>query len=250
MLARPCAGRAFPVRPHTQGDARPACHARGRYFRDHHVDLPPPLLVSPTLVSRASLPGGALNAPRTCASHVAGLSTHQFRELFEREGSNVLRFLLRLTRNRSDADDLLQETFLTVWRKRDQFEGRGAVEGWLKRTAWRTYLNARTLRERRTRLAAIDEQERAMEASEPPADSGPEQRDAHAFLAAKIRAAVDELPEPAREAFVLFRFEGLTCAQIASLTDTPLKTVETRVARATKLLAERLRPFRDNVPLP
>lgn len=206
--------------------------------------------MSPTLVSRAALSGGAVNAPRISASHVAGLSTQQFRELFEREGSNVLRFLLRLTRNRSDADDLLQETFLTVWRKREQFEGRGAVEGWLKRTAWRTYLNARTLRERRARLAAL-EQPGASEPppAEQPADVALERRDALSFLSVKIRAAVDELPDSAREAFILFRFEGLTCAQIARLTDTPLKTVETRVARATKQLAERLRPFRDNAPL-
>lgn len=191
-----------------------------------------------------------MNAPRISASQVGGLSTHQFRELFEREGSNVLRFLLRLTRNRSDADDLLQETFLTVWRKREQFQGRGAVEGWLKRTAWRTYLNSRTLRERRARLALLDSERRSGAAAEQAADAALEKRDALAFMSQKIRSAIDELPEHAREAFILFRFEGLTCAQIASLTGTPLKTVETRVARATKQVAERLRPFRDNSPLP
>lgn len=206
--------------------------------------------MSPTLVSRAALPYGALSAPRISASHVAGLSSHQFRELFEREGSNVLRFLLRLTRNRSDADDLLQETFLTVWRKREQFEGRGAVEGWLKRTAWRTYLNSRTLRERRARLSLLDSERRDAAAQEEAADAALEQRDALAFMSQKIRGVIDELPEHSREAFILFRFEGLTCSQIAQLTDTPLKTVETRVARATKQVAERLRPYRDNSPLP
>lgn len=206
--------------------------------------------MSPVLLSRAVSPRGAVNAPRPNASAVSGLSSQQFRELFEREGSSVFRFLLRLTRNRTDADDLVQETFLTLWRKREQFEGRGAVEGWLKRTAWRTYLNSRTQRERRARLTLVEQSEPGAARVEPPADAGPEHRDALAFLSAKIQGAIDSLPDPAREAFILFRFEGLTCSQIASLTDTPLKTVETRVARATHHVAERLRPFRDNAPLP
>jgi len=181
---------------------------------------------------------------------VAGLSRQEFRELFEREGSNVFRFLVRLTRNASDADDLLQETFLTVWRKRDQFEGRGAVEGWLKRTAFRTYLNARTLRQRRARLTPVEAAPELADHVEAPVDTGAEQRDAMDFLSAKIRCAIDSLPEASREAFVLFRFDGLTCSEIARLTETPLKTVETRVSRATKFLADRLRPYRDNAPLP
>ena len=65
----------------------------------------------------------------------------------------------------------------------------------------------------------------------------------HAF-----RAAVDELPEGPREAFLMFRFEGLRVAKIAQISGAPLKTVETRIRRATLLLAERLGALRQHLP--
>jgi RNA polymerase sigma-70 factor (ECF subfamily) len=166
-----------------------------------------------------------------------------FRELFERERDVLFRFLYRLTRNASDADDLLQETFLTVWRKREQFDGRGAIQGWLKRTAFRTYLNARTRLERRAALAP----EATNGKLETP-ESELERRDSVEFLVGRVHDAIRELPDGARETFVLFRCEGLTCAEIAEVTETPLKTVETRLSRATRLLAERLRPYKGSVP--
>ena len=81
-----------------------------------------------------------------------GLSRPQFRALFEREKETVFRFLVRLCRHRADAEDLLQQTFLTVWRKRAQFEGRGSPAGYVRKTAYRQYLNARERKERRVRL--------------------------------------------------------------------------------------------------
>ena len=83
------------------------------------------------------------------------LTQHAFRELFERHRDDLFRFLYRLTRNATDADDLLQETFLIVWRKRAQFDSRGSLEGWLKRIAFRTYLNSRTRSDRRARLGPM-----------------------------------------------------------------------------------------------
>ena len=68
------------------------------------------------------------------------------------------------------------------------------------------------------------------------------------FLLQRVRDELGRLPDGAREAFVLFRYEGLTCAEISALTGAPLKTVESRVARATRQLAERLRPYRHLMP--
>ena len=49
------------------------------------------------------------------------------------------------------------------------------------------------------------------------------------------------LPDGAREAFILFRFEGHSCAEIAEITGTPKKTVESRLTRAVQILSERLK---------
>ena len=208
------------------------------------VGGPSPCPILAKMVSSAP-PGRARSSPPRPLPHVSTLDRAEFRTVFEAERQPLFRFLYRLTRNASDAEDLLQETFLAVWRKREQFEGRGSMSGYLKSTAWRLYLNAREREDRRRALAP-----RAAADGEPQATYEPELETSESagFLLERVRAEVTELPDGAREAFVLFRYEGLTCAQIAALTGEPLKTVESRVARATRQLAERLRPYRHLMP--
>jgi RNA polymerase sigma-70 factor (ECF subfamily) len=166
----------------------------------------------------------------------------EFRLLFDEQRDPLFRFLLRLTRNASDAEDLLQETFLTVWKKRELFEGRGTAAGFLRRTAYRLFLNQNELVTRRASLAPV-----AHGDHEPRANvTETERAETIGFLVQRVRAALDELPEPTRTAFVLFRYEGLSCAEVAATQGAPQKTVETRIARATQLLAEKLRAYRHH----
>jgi len=173
---------------------------------------------------------------------VKALERPEFRALFLEQRDPLFRFLLRLTRNASDAEDLLQETFLTVWRKRYLFEGRGSAAGFLRSTAYRLFLNHTELVTRRAALAPSRNGEHA----EDSVTSKPERAETIGFLVQRVQAALDELPEPTRTAFVLFRYEGLSCAEVAETQGAPLKTVETRIARATQLLAEKLRAYRHH----
>lgn len=175
------------------------------------------------------------------------LERPEFQSLFHEQRGPLFRFLCRLTRNASDAEDLLQETFLTAWRKREQYRGNGSAAGFLRRTAYRLFLNALQVRRRREDLAPRASS--GAPGSEPATieDDSRERHETLGFLAARVEEALRELPEPSRTAFVLFRYEGLTCAQVAEAMDAPLKTTETRLVRATQLLAERLRPFRHHV---
>ena len=173
---------------------------------------------------------------------MSALGRPEFRALFHEQRDPLFRFLLRLTRNASDAEDLLQETFLTAWRKRALYDGRGSAAGFLRRTAYRLFLNQAELGARRASLAPT--QGAASDAQEPQEER--EREETIGFLVHRVRRALDELPEPARTAFVLFRYEGLSCAEVAELQEAPLKTVETRIARATQLLAEKLRPYRGH----
>lgn len=175
---------------------------------------------------------------------MAGNGDRGFRETFHAHRDAVHAFLFRLTRHSADAEDLLQETFLAVWRSGGRFEGRGSALGYLRRTAFRLYLNEREKRRRRAALDAAKAPPGA-EPQSPPPDGEVARRDALAFLAARVEEALAALPDEPREAFVLFRFEGMTCAEIGEAMGVPAKTVETRVRRATGLLAERLRPYRD-----
>lgn len=172
------------------------------------------------------------------------LDVAQFRVLFEAECDRVQRFLMRLCGNSSDADDLAQETFLRIWRHRASFEGRGVAAAWLMKTAFRVYLSAREKRIRRHALGL----------ARPPVASASnghaaEERESRQHVVERVREAVDGLPDGPREAFLMFRLEGLSIAQVAEITDAPPKTVETRIRRAVSLLAERLGALRLHLPI-
>lgn len=169
------------------------------------------------------------------------------RFLFDEQRDSLFRFLYRLTRNASDADDLLQETFLMVWRKRDQFAGRGSAAGYLRTVAFRVFLNARQRSDRRAGLMAVSDREAEVV---PAADEELERSEALEFLFARANEAIARLSDEMREAFLLFRFEQLTCVEIAEVMNVPVKTIESRVRRATLLLAEKLRAYKDQLPTP
>jgi len=169
-----------------------------------------------------------------------GLTRHEFGDLFERQREPLYRFLYRLTGHRADAEDLLQEAFATVWRKRDLYDGRGSPDGFVRRTAYRLFLNSWKKTARRRDLAPPP-----FPPEPAPAAAGEvAEREARTFLMERVQEALDALPEPHRHAFVLFRFEGWTAREIAEATETPVKTVETRVRRATLALAESLDRYR------
>lgn len=165
----------------------------------------------------------------------------EFQALFVSERDKLFRMLMKLTGNAQDAEDLLQETFLTAWRKREQFDGRGAPEGFLRTTCLRLFLNARTRSSRRPPAQrAVDD-----ELTSPPRSRTLEAAEAREFLLQRVREELDQLTPEAREAFILFRFEGLSCGEIGARIGVPSKTVQTRLRRATLALAARLEPFRE-----
>ena len=191
------------------------------------------------------------------------LDEQTFRTLFHEQRQRTHRFLSRLTRSETEADDLLQETFLTLWRKRERFEGRGALEGFLRKTAYHVFLNHRERCRRRERLArngmpvgmgngvateagpAGSGELQPVAGAEPPAETPLERAESAGALRSALERALAQLPELPRQVFVLYRFEEMSIAEIAELTEAPRKTVETRLRRATQLLAEKLRPWMD-----
>ena len=166
----------------------------------------------------------------------------EFRRLFDSHRDAVFRILYRLAGNRHDAEDLLQETFTRLWHKRDQFRGDGSLEGYLRRIAFRTYLNARPRLVRGRAPRSMNEVE-PMDPRDNPADRA-SREDLQRYLLRRVRAVVDELPESWRQPFLLFRFEGLSCREIAGVMSISTKAVELRVSKALKRVAERLKDLR------
>lgn len=133
------------------------------------------------------------------------------------------------------AEDLSQEVFFELWRKRGQLQVNISLKAYLRRAAVNRALNF--IRDRKIRLT--DE-------NPYPADSG----QVHAGqkmevdeLQQHIDAAIDGLPERCRIVFVLSRFEDMSYNEIAGALDISVKTVENQISKALKQLRETLAPF-------
>jgi RNA polymerase sigma-70 factor (ECF subfamily) len=171
------------------------------------------------------------------------LTEDRFREIFADSREAVHRFAWRLTGHAQDAEDLTQETFVTFWRKRDQYRGEGSLIGYLRRIAFRAYLNRRERLSVRRPPGPLD----AVAEPSAPADPIAERRDLRRFLRGKIEEALLGLADGVRETFLLFRYEGLKIAEVAEITGAPVKTVESRLKRAHEAVAAKLRPYRDQL---
>jgi len=172
-------------------------------------------------------------------TRIAAGDGEAMQELFLLERSSMHRLFLGLTHRAGVADDLVQGTFLNVWRYRSGFRGRGSAAGYLYRIAinqWRA-IRSKDVRRRDAWRELLtgwtessgDDASTALERSEG---------------VTRIHAAIDALPAEQREVFLLHREQGMSCPEIARVTETNLKTVESRLRLALKKLTARLEAAR------
>jgi len=163
--------------------------------------------------------------------------------LYDRYSARLLGLAQRILGDTGEAEEVLQEVFLHVWKAAATFDAsRGPVLAWLL-VATRSRSIDR-LRSRRPRWSAG-----ARSLEEAPETASREDIEADAAgreWEAKCRAAIAELPEEQRRALELAYFEGLTHQEIAQRTATPLGTVKTRVRLGLMKLRERIAPYRKS----
>ena len=154
-----------------------------------------------------------------------------FEELYHTQGRPVYRFLLALTGDEGQAEELLQETFYQAFLHIDRFEGRSSLYTWLcciGKNAW--------LREcrRRSRYADTPYEELKLEAPAPT----PEEAMLRREQAQRLRRAVLELEDPQREVFILHAYGGLKLKEIAALHQKSESWARVTYFRARKTIQE------------
>lgn len=163
---------------------------------------------------------------------VANGDSAAFAAVYDKHGGILFGVLLRILRSRTDAEDVLQETFLQIWQRASNFDAsRGRALSWLVLLARSRALDRLRSRGTRDRVTQEMTVEPGGSASEPSAAPAPNE-DAHI-----VRRALSEIPESQREALELAYFEGLSQAEIAARLGKPLGTVKTH----TRLGLMRLR---------
>ena len=155
-------------------------------------------------------------------------------QLFARHHVRLYRFVLRLVRDESLAEDLISEVFLDVWRQADRFERRSSVATWL--LAIGRYKALSALR-KKPQHAADDEQTAAIP---DPADT-PEQAMQKTDKAEILRACLDGLSVEHREIVDLVYYHEKSVEEVAEIVGIPANTVKTRMFYARKRLSELLK---------
>jgi RNA polymerase sigma-70 factor, ECF subfamily len=147
---------------------------------------------------------------------------------------------LRLTRNPTDAEDLVQDTFVKALRFSDRFRPGTNLKAWLYTILINTWRN----RQRDATRAPLDVDssrvEEAADSSGFAAMESPEQILLRGTLRDDLQAALDALPEAFREAVWLRDVDEFTYAEIAEMLGIPIGTVMSRISRGRRLLFERL----------
>ena len=144
----------------------------------------------------------------------------------------VFSVCLRILGDRERALDATQDTFLSVFRKAAQFQGRSALGTWIYRIAVNTCYDHIRRAQRRPTQPIPDH----VDPSDPSAEAAVES----AALRPEIQSALALIPADFRDAVVLSDLEGLTMPEAAEVLGVPIGTVKSRVFRGRRLLAEHL----------
>jgi RNA polymerase sigma-70 factor (ECF subfamily) len=149
----------------------------------------------------------------------------------------------RLTRNASDAEDLVQETFLRAYRGFHQFEAGTNLKAWLYRILTNTFINSYRKKQREPQTDSLDDVEdwylyskMAGQGAEPSAETSV----IESLPDEDVQDALSSLPEQFRIAVLLADVEGFSYKEIAEITGVPIGTVMSRLHRGRKALEKRL----------
>ncbi|HWL49907.1 MAG TPA: sigma-70 family RNA polymerase sigma factor [Acidimicrobiia bacterium] len=169
---------------------------------------------------------------------------------FEQDAMQYARQLysaaMRMTRNPSDAEDLVQETFLKAYRAYHTFEEGTNLKAWLYRILTNTYINKYrkdTRRPSEVDLGSVEDlylyrnigSEESAEAARTTED-----RVLDGLVESDIKKAVEDLPENFRLPVLLADLEGFSYKEIADILDIPIGTVMSRLHRGRKAMQKSL----------
>ena len=157
----------------------------------------------------------------------------KLRDVYEEHGAFVCRSLRYLGVREADLDDLLQEVFLVVYQRLNDYEEKGRARAWLYSICTRVaHAQRRKLGRRRETNSVLSPAE---ESAAPTQHEHVEDREALALG----QSLLDQLPEQQREVFLLYEVEDMTMAEIAQALACPLQTAYSRLhkARARMLAA-------------
>jgi RNA polymerase sigma-70 factor (ECF subfamily) len=170
-----------------------------------------------------------------CLRALAAGDRSAFASLVERWQTRLINFFYRSTRNRADAEDLAQETFLELYRAAPRYTARGTFNAFIFTLARRRLID-RYRKSARRPLEFIDPTDFVMQQQA-------EQIDGTREIEEAFHRALATLPENQRSAILLLQQQGLSYDEIAESLNASLSSVKTWIHRARTHLREALKDF-------
>ena len=159
------------------------------------------------------------------------------KELFDKYSPVLLGIAMRYARNREEAEDILQESFIKIFRNVDRFEDRGSFEGWLKRIVINTaIIHYHKAQKDKYHEDVTEVQEIKFESF------NPEEPD---FTMEELVSAIQSLPSGYRTVFNLYAIEGYKHKEIAQMLGIDVNTSKSQYHRARKFLQKKLSELKN-----
>lgn len=154
-------------------------------------------------------------------------------EIYKRYSKAMFNASLRITGDYAEAEDVLQEAFLSAFRELHSYKGDSSFGSWLKRIVINKSINC--LRNRRLSLVPLGEQH---DAAAEDADHGGPEPEITSWRADVVRRCVQDLPDGYRVVLTLYLLEGYDHAEIAGILNISESTSKSQYSRARKKLLE------------
>ena len=153
---------------------------------------------------------------------------------------------LRMTRNRLDAEDLVQETYIKGWRSFHTFQEGTNLRAWLFRIMTNTYINKYNAQKRKGTEVELDDVEelflykRLGSIDQSQLSSSAEDQMLELFTDEEVKNALESLPEDFRIPVLLSDVDGFSYKEIAEMLEIPIGTVMSRLHRGRKAMQKML----------
>lgn len=161
------------------------------------------------------------------------------RELFVRFGSKMLGVCRRYARSNEDAEDILQDAFVKVFRKLAQYKWEGSFEGWIRKIVVNTALKKYSISRYQKEISGIDLKEQEEKAERPEAYNHLSQKD--------LLALIHRLPDGYRLIFNLHVLEGYPHEEIAEMLGIQPGTSRSQLVKARNMLQKQIIALQKSV---
>lgn len=166
-----------------------------------------------------------------------------FRLLVEKYQQQVIRIAMGYVHSKEDAEDIVQEVFIQVYRSLNSFQGKSEFSTWLYRITMNTSLNS--LNKRHKLFSGLAENLKNI-FNRSDDEKTAQQQMVESEMEQAIKKAIDQLSDKQRMAFVLSRYEDLSQRKVAEIMETTEGAVEQLLQRAKKNLQNKLNKLVGN----